>query len=371
MQIIKPIQNFVLISIVPQKMTDNQAYADIKELASLVEAHPGVVKEIVIQKRETHDKGPYIGTGKIEEIKRYIVELEIDVIVLNSIVKPGQILEMTRTFEEVKRGIQVWDRADLILKIFDQHAHTAEAKLQIELAAMRHMGPRIYGMGYVLSQQGGGIGTRGIGETNTELMKRHWRAGMHEVRNKLKKLSGERERQIAHRTRAGVKTVSIVGYTNAGKTSLFNLLSGKKNLVRNALFATLDASVAKLKLPDTHEEVVLSDTIGFIKNLPPELIEAFKSTLLESVHADVLLHVIDVTDSDIVRKIEAVEQILTDLNLWQKEIIYVFNKIDSWDGSNKQELLDRYENFTPVLISVKKEEGIEQLLIEISKRLRV
>ncbi len=369
MQIIKPIQNFVLISIVPQKMTDEQAYADIKELASLVEAHPGVVKEIVIQKRETHDKGPYIGTGKIEEIKRYIVELEIDVIVLNSIVKPGQILEMTRTFEEVKRGIQVWDRADLILKIFNQHAHTAEAKLQIELAEMRHMGPRIYGMGYVLSQQGGGIGTRGIGETNTELMKRHWRAGMHEVQQKLKKLSGERERQIAHRERAGVKTVSIVGYTNAGKTSLFNLLSGKKNLVRNALFATLDASVAKLKLPDTHEEVVLSDTIGFIKNLPPELIEAFKSTLLESIHADVLLHVIDVTDLDIVRKIEAVEQILTDLNLWQKQIIYVFNKIDSWNGLNKQELIDRYENFTPVFISVKKEENIDNLLKMIEEKL--
>ena len=357
----KKIPNFLLISIVPQKMTDDEAYIDIKELVSLVEAQSGIVREIVIQKRELNEKGLYIGKGKIEEVKEIIINKKIDVVILNSIVKPGQIFEITQILELAKRGIQVWDRVDLILKIFSQHAVTAEAKLQIELAIMRHMGPRIYGMGYILSQQGGGIGTRGIGETNTELMKRHWRSAIHEVGKKLEKLHSDRQRQIDHRKRVGLKTISIVGYTNAGKTSLFNLLSGKENIVKNSLFVTLDASVAKISLPNFPTQVLLSDTIGFIKNLPPDLIEAFKSTLLESINADILLHVIDVTDKDMERKIYAVEEIMKELGVIDKKNIYVFNKTDDWDEINHDYILNKYQNFYPMFISVKQVEGIDDL----------
>lgn len=361
-------KKFLLVSTIPQKMSAQEAFQDLAELTELVHAYQGKVIEIITQNREVHDKGLYIGSGKVTEIGAMLKDKQIGVVVLNAIVKPGHILEISNELSKYKRDIKVWDRVDLILKIFSAHAKTREARLQIDLAAMRHMGPRIYGMGKVLSQQGGGIGTRGIGETNTELMKRHWRSQMKEVRDKLEKLADARKRQIEHRQRLGLKTASIVGYTNAGKTSLYNLLTSKKNYTKNALFATLDSSVTKIELPN-HTEVLLADTIGFIKNLPPHLIEAFKSTLMESIYADVIIHVIDVTDADLERKIEAVEDIFTDLNLWNKKFIYVFNKIDSWDQNNKSHLLLKYQNYSPTFVSAKKDHGIPELVQAISEKL--
>ena len=158
------------------------------------------------------------------------------------------------------------------------------------------MGPRIFGMGMILSRQGGGIGTRGIGETNTELMKRHWKQAIKKVYDTLEKSVASRERQMDHRKNLGLQTISIVGYTNAGKTSLFNILTHKKHVVENALFATLDSTVGEIYMQSLQKKVLISDTIGFIANLPPSLIEAFKSTLMESVHADIILHVIDASD---------------------------------------------------------------------------
>ena len=157
------------------------------------------------------------------EAKELISRERIDIVVLNGLIKPGQLYEMKMFFMKAKRSIEIWDRVDLILQIFSKHADTAESRLQIELAAMRHMGPRIYGMGMELSRQTGGIGARGIGETNTERMKRHWREQMKQTRDKLEKLARDRERQLERRKRVGLSTVSLVGYTNAGKTSLFNV----------------------------------------------------------------------------------------------------------------------------------------------------
>lgn len=360
-------KRFIVASILPSRLTEEEAFKDLKELKELIDAYGGEVVDYILQKREIHSKGHYLGSGKVQEISQRIKETEADAVILNAIVKPNHLFEMKNQFRKGNPNIEVWDRVQLILQIFSQHAETTEARLQIDLAAMEHMGPRIYGMGFVLSRQSGGIGTRGIGETNTELMKRHWRNQKKKIEDKLKKLREERERQLERRNKMGMKTVSIIGYTNAGKTSLFNLLTGKQKLVQDALFATLDSSVGKIFLPDTQEEVLVSDTIGFIRNLPATLIEAFESTLLESLHADLLLHVIDISDPDMERKIETVEKVLYALKVEDKPRFYVFNKIDQTHDKTIEEIHDHYEEYSPHFISVKNNKGIDTLLQNIER----
>ncbi|OGG00634.1 GTPase HflX, partial [Candidatus Gottesmanbacteria bacterium RBG_13_37_7] len=289
-------------------------------------------------------------------------EKKIDIVVINNIVKPGQLYTLEKIFFRSNSKIKVWDRVDLILQIFSLHAHTKEAKLQIDLASLRHMGPRTFGMGYILSRQGGGIGTVGVGETNTELMRRHWRDEMMHISSQLKKLSNERIRQIAKRKSIGFHTVAIVGYTNAGKTMLFNRLTSKANYVADALFATLDSTVGKLYIPNIKKNIIVSDTIGFIKNLPPTLIDAFKSTLLESMNADLILIVIDVSDTGFAEKIRVVEEILQELGSEKKNRFYVFNKIDKTKVLDRIDLMKRYVEFHPLFISAKFGEGIDKLL---------
>jgi GTPase len=232
-----------------------------EELESLITTLGGEIVNRIIQKLDRPDLRTYVGRGKVQSIIEILKEKQADVVVLNAMAKPGQVHNLKEELQKEFPQIEVWDRVDLILHIFDKHAVSSEAKLQIELARMRYMGPRIYGMGMVMSRQGGGIGTVGVGETNTELMKRHWRDEIKNVQDQLKKLTDEREKQIERRKEQGYKTVSIVGYTNAGKTSLFNLLAKKTNLVENALFATLDSAVGKLYLPDLGREILLTDTI--------------------------------------------------------------------------------------------------------------
>lgn len=360
---------FLLITIQPQKLSDEEALKDLKELKSLVETYGGVVSDLVVQKREIHDKGSYIGDGKIREVEKLVKEQHITAVVLNAIVKPTQLFDLKNKLYSSNPNLLVWDRVDLILQIFAKHASTAEAKLQIELAAMRHMGPRIYGMGNILSRQGGGIGTLGVGETNTELMKRHWREQMKKTKEKLAKLVREREQQLEHRRRIGYKTVSIIGYTNAGKTALFNMLTKKKKYVENELFATLDSNVGKHYFPTVKKEALFSDTIGFIQNLPPGLIDAFKSTLLETVHADLLLHVIDVTDDDLDNKIHVVNSILRNVGIDTTKQLYVFNKIDAIDQDKLRDKTTSYSSFPCCYISALNTLGIDDLLEQIESHL--
>jgi GTP-binding protein HflX len=355
-------KRFLLVGIQPRTMSNDAAFGSWRELWQLVESYGGEVVDTLIQRREIHDKGMYIGQGKLVEVEQMMIEKKIDVVILHDEVKPGQLYEMQVQLMKAKPEVEVWDRVDLILQIFSQHAHTSEARLQIELASMRHMGPRIYGMGIEMSRQGGGIGSRGIGETNTERMKRHWAAQMKKAEEKLAKMANDRQRQLNHRRRAGLQTVSLIGYTNAGKTSLYNRLASKHKFADNLLFATLDASVGKLYLPKITKEVLLSDTIGFIQGLPPELLEAFKSTLMESLSADILLQVIDIADPDLANKLQVVELIVTDLGLTDRQRIYVFNKIDAADQELKTDLEERYAMYRPQFVSSLTGEGLGGLI---------
>ena len=339
-----------------------------EELESLITTLGGEIADRVVQKLEIPDHRTFIGRGKVQEVASIVKEKNIDVVVLSAMAKPRQIHELKTELQKVNPEIEVWDRIDLILQIFDKHATTTEAKLQIELARMRYMGPRIYGMGYVMSQQGGGIGATGVGETNTELMKRHWRDAIKKVKTELEKINKNHELQLERRKKTGYKTVSIVGYTNAGKSSLFNSLTGKKTLVENELFATLDSSVGKLYLPELKTDILLTDTIGFIRQLPPQLIDAFKSTLMESVHADLLIHVIDLSDPEVETKIRVVNKIIKDLGKDPTKSIYVFNKIDAAQGK-KEAFQEKYVDYSPLFISVKDNIGLETVKKEIAKRL--
>lgn len=339
------------------------------EFDSLIDTFGAQIVARVIQKLDRPNSATYIGRGKIDEIAEIVGKDDVDVVVIDALLKPGQ-LHLVKTMLEAENSeIQVWDRVELVLRIFEKNAFTKDAKLQIELARMNYMGPRIYGMGYVLSRQGGGIGTLGIGETNTELMKRHWRNEKKKIMDELEKNSKNRENQLDRRKKSGFKTVSIVGYTNVGKSSLFNILTKKKNLEKNELFATLDSAVGKMYIPDLHAEVLVSDTIGFIRNLPPLLISAFKSTLMESIHADLVLHVIDVSDPEMLIKIQVVREILIELGIEDKNIVYVFNKIDAVEELNKEELMERFKLYQPLFISVKENMGIESITDTITKRL--
>lgn len=352
----------VLVNLFPPSLSTQQAKDDASEMYYLVESLGDSKVVDMVNQRGYPAKSAYIGTGKAQEVASFIVQQDIDIVMLNGIAKQRQLFSLWQTLSKYKRDILVWDRVDLILQIFLKHAHTAEAKLQIELANMRHMGPRIYGMGKVLSQQAGGIGTRGIGETNVELMKRHWRDAMLEVKKKLLKLQRQREMQIEHRRQTGLLTASIVGYTNAGKTTLFNRLTRKDTFADNVLFATLDATVGKIYLPTLRSEMFISDTIGFIKNLPPSLIDAFTSTLLESIHADIIIHVLDGSSSSVMDQLHTVEDILIKLKLEDKSELLVVNKADAMTKRMKEEIQTRLPYSKLVFISAKTGEGVSMLI---------
>lgn len=297
------------------------------ELEELVRTYGGAVVVKTIQRRARPDYQTFIGKGKVEELLAEAKGLGADLLVINHALKPQQIYNLEELLRLEK--IKVWDRVDLILNIFDKHAKTAEAKLEIELARLRHMGPRIYNMGEQLGRQRGGTSTRGgSGEGNTEAMKRHLRGQERAILKKLETYQGVRDRQRERRVKQGERTVALVGYTNAGKTSLLNALTKRKEYAADALFATLDTRVGTLYLPALEGTALLSDTIGFIQGLPPSLIAAFRSTLSEAIGADVVLHVIDAADDKRDEKVAIVDGILSDLGIAESRRLRVYNKID-------------------------------------------
>ncbi|PCI25414.1 GTPase HflX [Candidatus Peregrinibacteria bacterium] len=354
----------ILVDIIDPKLHIKEAHKRLVELEKLVNTYGSCVIVKCIQKKQVPNYKTFIGKGRLEEIMQTAIAEKVDTIILNNILKSGQVFSLQWKFQE--HDIQVWDRTDLILKIFEKHATTSEAKLQIELAAIRHMGPRIYGMGMELSKQGGGgVGMRGKGETNTEIMKRHLSKQEQSVKKKLAEVMKRQELQMNARKRKGFFSVAIVGYTNAGKSHLLHSLTRKNIYVENELFATLDTRIGKLYLPGRRSTCLISDTIGFIQDLPPKLIQAFASTLNEAVHADVLLHVIDYSDKDKDMKIQVVLDILEQLGATNMPQVFVCNKIDKIEKLYTKTFAKKFKKYSPVFISALNKDGFDTLLSKI------
>ena len=367
-----------LVDIMPLKTDEKEAEARMNELENLVQTFGWVVIVKAIQKKQIPDYKTYIWSGKLEEIVFDMQRYHADVLVIGNILKPRQVFTISEKLREDK--LDVRDRVDLILKIFDKHASSAEAKLQIELASIKHMWPRIFGMWMELSRQWWWIGTKWIGETNTERMKRHLKEKVLVIKKKLQEYEKMRSLHRTRRKRVSLPMIWIVGYTNAGKSSLLNLLTGKWVLVEDKLFATLWTHVGKLFLFTDYEkwqgkEVLLNDTIGFIRDLPPQLIEAFSSTLEDSIESDFLLHVVDMSDPQRQRKVSIVHEILDSIGANQTRIA-VCNKIDrlsvdEYSLLQHNEFLQEQFGEKIVFISVYEEQWIdvlkEQLVDQIQK----
>ncbi len=358
----------ILVDCLPLDISREEAEFRLREAESLIHTYGGVVLLKTYQKKIAPVYRTYLGAGKLEQLKEEGQRLGANILIVNNELKPMQTYNLSELLRN--SGIEVWDRIDLILKIFQKHAETREARLEIELASLRHMGPRIYGMGMILSRQGGGIGGRGIGETNTEIMKRHIAQHIQKIEKDLEQARASRQLHRAGRRRKNLLSVGIVGYTNVGKSSLLNALTHKNAYAADKLFATLDTRVGRLYLPDYRREVLLIDTIGFIQDLPPDLIRSFQSTLDETVEADLLLHVIDLGDPRWEEKISVVNEVLGNLNVTDKPIIYVFNKIDllprDFDFRSVEE---KYSRFEPRFVSSLDGTGLDGLREAIGRHL--
>nr|WP_276576538.1 GTPase HflX [Caldicoprobacter algeriensis] len=325
---------------------DQESMEELKDLAETAGAQ---VVGVITQKRKGIDSAHYIGKGKLEELKTFIQNNEVDVVIVNDELSGSQIKNM-EDFLDVK----VVDRTCLILDIFASRARTRESMLQVELAQLKYRLPRLTGLGSQLSRLGGGIGTRGPGETKLETDRRHIQNRIKSIERKLAKLERHRNLYRQRRAKNRIPVVSIVGYTNAGKSTLFNALAKAESYVEDKLFATLDTSARKLILP-SGMQAVLVDTVGFIRDLPHDLVEGFKSTLDEVKYSDLLLHVIDITSSDVDEKIRVVEKVLSELEAINIPRINVFNKIDlleSYPAANTKET---------VFVSAKNGIGLEAL----------
>ena len=287
--------------------TAQDAENSLAELAALAETAGSLVLDGVIQRRSKPDSATYIGSGKARELRDIVIATGADTVICDGELTPGQLIQL----EDVVK-VKVVDRTALILDIFAQHAQSAEGKAQVELAQMQYMLPRLRGWGESMSRQAGGrvaggagIGSRGPGETKIETDRRRIRTKMSKLRREIADMSKVRHTKRAERERNAVSSIAIVGYTNSGKSSLLNRLTGSGVLVENALFATLDPSVRRLHLEDGRD-VTVTDTVGFVRHLPHQLVEAFRSTLEEAAGADLIVHVVDAANADPMGQISAV-----------------------------------------------------------------
>ena len=315
------------------KGTLAQAERSMQELAALSETAGSQVVEAVMQRRRTPDAATFIGSGKAAELRGIVAANDADTVICDGELTPGQL----RKLEEVVK-VKVVDRTWLILDIFAQHARSKEGKAQVSLAQMEYLLPRLRGWGESLSRQAGGragggtggVGTRGPGETKLETDRRRIRAQMSKLRRDLAGMSDVRQTKRAARRGSHTPSVAIAGYTNAGKSSLLNQLTGAGVLVEDALFATLDPTVRKVRLP-SGREITVSDTVGFVRHLPHQLVEAFRSTLEEVGEADVIVHVLDGSDPEPLAQLTAVREVLGELGVGEHPEIVVVNKTDIAD----------------------------------------
>ena len=335
---------------------------EARELRELAGSSGCAVVGEVIAKRHRPIAGTFLGSGKLEEIAGQASEHQSQVVIFNQELSPAQ----QRNIEEALR-VKTIDRTQLILDIFAQRAKSQEGKVQVELAQLRYLLPRLTGKGVMLSRLGGGIGTRGPGEQKLEVDRRRIRARLSRLGEELERLGRRREATRSRRKETEVPVVALVGYTNAGKTTLLNRLSGSSATAKNQLFTTLDPLARRIKLPDG-ETVVLTDTVGFLHHLPHHLIESFKATLEEARDADLLLHVLDASHPLVSEHAQAVEEVLGQLELKEKPVITVLNKCDCIEDRSRIAALQR--SYEPsAAISARTGEGLDRLGALIRDRL--
>ena len=337
-----------------------EAESSLAELALLPDTAGAEPVELAMQRREKPDPATFIGKGKAEELRELAEMLDLDVVIFDEELSPAQQRNLEKLFK-----VDVVDRVALILDIFAQHAHSQAGMLQVELAQLRYRLPRLRGRGVEMSQQGAGIGTRGPGETQLEVDRRRILRRIAKLERDLVDVARTRDTQRKARRRAEHPLVALVGYTNAGKSTLLNRLTGAGVLVEDRLFSTLDATVRRLALPGG-ETVLLSDTVGFVRKLPHQLVESFRSTLEEVVDADLLVHVVDAASPEADRQIEAVRKVLRELGAGDIPELLVANKLDA----ATPEALGVLRGAGAVPVSAVTGEGVDKFLDALGDRLR-
>jgi GTPase len=371
--IIRPVEAAIIVGVQLPGRTAAEVDASLEELASLLETAGAEVVDRVVQRRDAPDIATYVGGGKVAELRELVAAHGADAVVFDDDLAPAQQRNLEERIEQ-----KVLDRTIVILDIFAQHASSREGKAQVELAQLNYLLPRLRGWGTALSRQAGGrvaggagIGGRGPGETQLEVDRRRIMRRIAKLKRDLKDFARVRDTKSAERERRQVQVAALVGYTNAGKSSLLNRITGSDVLVEDKLFATLDATVRRLPLEDGRQ-VVLTDTVGFVRKLPHGLVEAFKSTLEESASADLLLHVVDASHPEAEAQIVAVHEVLEEIGGERAPEQLVLNKIDQADDATVEALARRVQvelGADPVLVSAATGEGIDDLVERIVHRL--
>ncbi len=347
----------VLVALISEGSDAWQIEDDLDELAQLVRTAGATICTRVTQSRQKPHPGHFLGSGKVQEVALLVQEMGANLVVVDSELTPNQQKRM-----EEMIGVKVLDRTELILDIFAQRARTKEGKLQVELAQLKYLYPRLVGKGEVLSRLGGGIGTRGPGETKLEIDRRRIRSRINQLEKETERIRNYRDTQRRQRNTQNVPTVALTGYTNSGKSTLLNALTKSDVFVENKLFATLDPTTRRTTLPD-HSPVLISDTVGFIKKLPTSLIASFRATLEEVAVADVLVHVVDASHPNVLEHIVSVFDVLSELGAVDKPIITVLNKADQVRREDLEWLMPQVPN--PVITSATSRIGLGSLLSKI------
>ena len=350
----------VLVTIAESTSMLDECERSLAELERLLNTAGGECFAKIIQVKDKFDPRTCIGKGKVEEIAELCKNNSVSLVIFDFELTPAQI----RNLENDIGDVTVIDRSMLILDIFALHAVSGEGKLQVELAQLRYSAPRLTGKGVELSRQGGGIGSRGPGESKLETDRRHLHEKIVSLEKKLAELEHNRAVMRAQRDRSGLTKIALVGYTNAGKSTLLNKMTGADVLAEDKLFATLDPTTRKMEL-ETGESILITDTVGFIRKLPHHLVKAFKSTLDEVVYADILLVVSDINDPEVNEHLEVTKSVIEELGASDKPIIYVYNKCDLSEGTS---YLIEADN--SVCLSAHRGDGIDMLLEMIIKEIR-